>query len=180
MYAREQFGDMNRIAEESTSNETINRLTVVGLDEKNFLNPNYCLINAVPGPNQKAKKVPIRATISGQSLSYEGKVELSPVSNFSLMRRDVFLYCTEGDPNGELKEEGQTDLCLKNTFYQLIGPKEIFLTIDGVEVATYFYIVASNCFPEPFVIGRNDLRKVVIKQQRRVIPPSDLTMIQLS
>ena len=101
MYAREQFGDMGRIPEESTSSETINRMTVVSLTEKDFLNPNYCLINAVPGPNQKVKKVPIRATIPGQPLSYEGKVELSPVSNFSLMRRDVFLYCTEGGPNGE-------------------------------------------------------------------------------
>ena len=81
-------------------------MTVVCLTERDFLNPNYCLINAVPGPNQKVKKVPIQATIPGQPLSYEEKVELSSLSNFSLMRRDVFLYCPEGDPNGELKEEG--------------------------------------------------------------------------
>ena len=56
---------------------------------------------------------------------------------------------------------------MKNTYYQLIGPKEIFLTIDGVEVATYFYIVACNCFREPFVIGRNDLSKRGIKATKK-------------
>ena len=116
---------MGRLPEESTSSETINRMTVVSLTEKDFLNPNYCLINAVPGPDQKVKKVPIRATIPGRPLSYEGKIELSPVSNFSLMRRDVFLYCTEGDPNGELKvKRGRTNGLVF---------KEHFLSVDRSE-----------------------------------------------
>ena len=80
------------------------------------------------------------------------------------MRSDIFRYCTGGDPNDELQDDfPRTDFRLKNDYYQMIGPKKICLTIDGVEVSTYFYIVASVLFPEPFVIGRNDLCKRGIK-----------------
>ena len=89
---------------------------------------------------------------------------LNPISDTTVIRKDVYLKATKTPPNLTFPKSEET-LALRQKRYRLEGPIEASLVIDGAELRTKVLVVVDTSFPESLVVGRNDLCKQGLRSQ---------------